>query len=86
MCRSSLYDPWVATLTSNKPCPNRKACSAGGVCVQAGEVSGPYCANFRILATLCTDMPSMSGCKSYSALCAEGTAVRQCTQQPPIPG
>ncbi|MEW5313678.1 MAG: hypothetical protein WDW38_005223 [Sanguina aurantia] len=87
-CASYTYPDTEAAADIASLCasmPDMPGCSISTSCA-AGEVSGPYCANFRILATLCTDMPSMSGCKSYSALCAEGTAVRQCTQQPPIPG
>ena len=55
--------------------------------LQAGKVSGPYCGTFVLLATLCTDMPSMAACKGYKALCAPstGSVVKQCAQQAPIP-
>ncbi len=39
-----------------------------------------------LLATLCADMPSMSGCASYRSLCGTaGSVVQQCKGFPAIP-
>ncbi len=40
------------------------------------RISGKWCEPFSILADLCTDMPGMTGCKSYKVMCKDGTKVR----------
>jgi hypothetical protein len=54
--------------------------------MQAGSVSGAYCAPMVLLASTCADMPTMAGCRNYNALCANTSVVAQCAQAPAIPG
>lgn len=56
-------------------------------CLQAQDgASGVFCQPFTLLATMCVDMPTMTACSSYLALCnTTGSVVRQCAQQQPIP-
>ncbi|GIL71277.1 hypothetical protein Vretimale_2865 [Volvox reticuliferus] len=70
LCASMAYMPG---------CTIRLAC-------QAGHVTGDVCRPMTLLATICNDMPSMSGCKSYVALCKNTSVVQQCRSFPAIPG
>ncbi|GIL46477.1 hypothetical protein Vafri_3459, partial [Volvox africanus] len=70
LCTSMAYMPG---------CTIRAAC-------QAGNVTGDFCRPMTLLATICVDMPSMGGCKSYVALCKNTSVVQQCRSFPAIPG
>ncbi|GIL46473.1 hypothetical protein Vafri_3459 [Volvox africanus] len=70
LCTSMTYMPG---------CTIRAAC-------QAGNVTGDFCRPMTLLATICVDMPSMGGCKSYVALCKNTSVVQQCRSFPAIPG
>ncbi|KAG2490413.1 hypothetical protein HYH03_011213 [Edaphochlamys debaryana] len=65
--------------------PYMPGCSIRAAC-QAGKVTGDFCAPMNLLASICIDMPSMGQCKNYNRLCANGTAVAQCSALPGIPG
>ncbi len=47
--------------------------------------AGMFCTPFMLLATLCVDMPTMSGCRSYRALCGNSSKVQQCSSSRGIP-
>ncbi len=64
----------------------------GGACgaaprAQAANTTAQMCAPMTLLATLCVDMPSMGGCRTYNALCnaTAGSVVQQCKDFPAIP-
>ncbi|GIL46466.1 hypothetical protein Vafri_3456 [Volvox africanus] len=65
--------------------PYMPGCTIRSAC-QAGNVTGDFCRPMTLLATICVDMPSMSGCKSYVALCKNTSVVQQCRSFPAIPG
>ncbi|GLI59300.1 hypothetical protein VaNZ11_001153 [Volvox africanus] len=67
------------------PMPYMPGCTIRSAC-QAGNVTGDFCRPMTLLATICLDMPSMSGCKSYVALCKNTSVVQQCRSFPAIPG
>lgn len=53
---------------------------------ETGKDDG-YCGAFSLLGAMCVDMPDMSGCRSWVALCrTPGSAVQQCADEPPPPG
>lgn len=52
---------------------------------KAGQASGDFCTPASLAADLCVDMPRMKGCEAYTALCARGTKVAQCTTPGPVP-
>ncbi|CAG9467178.1 unnamed protein product [Pedinophyceae sp. YPF-701] len=52
----------------------------------SGAASGPYCAPFSLLANLCYDMPGMTGCERFRALCSDPrSVVSACTTHPALP-
>ncbi len=58
--------------------------------VQSGQVAdnstSKWCQPMTLLATLCADMPTMAGCRSYRSLCGTaGSVVQQCKDFPAIP-
>ncbi|GIL97130.1 hypothetical protein Vretimale_2865 [Volvox reticuliferus] len=61
-------------------------CTIWAACQAGGNVTGDFCRPMTLLSTICIDMPSMSGCKSYVALCKNTSAVQQCRSFPAIPG
>jgi hypothetical protein len=72
-------------------------CSVGRECAALAAARGVdnldanstrYCASFSVLGDICeADMPMMSGCDNYTALCATpGTVVGQCATEVPVPG
>ncbi|GIL46464.1 hypothetical protein Vafri_3456 [Volvox africanus] len=65
--------------------PYMPSCTMAQAC-KAGNVTGDFCRPMTLLATICVDMPSMSGCKSYVALCKNTSVVQQCRSFPAIPG
>lgn len=72
-------------VTPGPSMPYMLACSLWAAC-QAGTANGPYCAPFSLLGTGCVDMPRMSGCRRYRALCGNpATVVQQCKATPPLP-
>jgi len=86
-------------------CSLRRMCAAaggggggngGGSAPPAASSRGPpspACEPFALLAALCTEMPTMLGCRAYGALCGAGTRsepvsaepVPQCREMPPPP-
>lgn len=56
---------------------------------KSGAASGKYCALSSLTANVCSDMPLVNattpGCEAWSALCAEGSVVAQCTSPGPAP-
>ncbi len=56
------------------------------LCLQSGSASGRMCAPMTLLATICADMPTMAGCRSYVPLCGNGSVVQQCAGFRPLPG
>ena len=65
--------------------PYMVGCSLWKQC-NTSAAKGPYCHPFRLLGTICEDMPSMTGCKSYLDLCnPEDSVVEQCTAEQPVP-
>ncbi|GLI68397.1 hypothetical protein VaNZ11_012783 [Volvox africanus] len=80
---STSIDADLLSLCTSMPympgCTIREAC-------QAGQVSGAFCRPMTLLATICADMPSMAGCKSYVTMCKTTSAVQQCQKFPAIPG
>ncbi|KXZ51586.1 hypothetical protein GPECTOR_12g549 [Gonium pectorale] len=65
--------------------PYMPGCTVGLAC-QTGKVTGMFCAPFSLLASICADMPGMTGCRAYRTLCAAGSVVPQCAAFPAIPG
>ncbi|GIL46462.1 hypothetical protein Vafri_3456 [Volvox africanus] len=65
--------------------PYMPGCTIRSAC-QAGNVTGDFCRPMTLLATICVDMPSMGGCKSYVTLCKNTSVVQQCRSFPAIPG
>ncbi|GIL54028.1 hypothetical protein Vafri_9580 [Volvox africanus] len=65
--------------------PYMPGCTVRTAC-QVGQVSGAFCRPMTLLATVCADMPSMAGCKSYVMMCTNTSAVQQCQKFPAIPG
>lgn len=75
-------------------CSLRRACAAAAAAPTGGKPavvvgsSPAICDPFTLLATLCTmrDAPA-AGCRAnYGRLCAKGSAVRQCREQPGLGG
>ncbi|KAL4424368.1 hypothetical protein ABPG75_001669 [Micractinium tetrahymenae] len=56
---------------------------------KSGAASGKYCSLSSLTANTCSDMPLVNattpGCEAWSALCAEGSVVAQCTSPGPAP-
>ncbi|KAI8905166.1 Ctr copper transporter family-domain-containing protein [Gorgonomyces haynaldii] len=48
------------------------------------KTNDPFCRPFSILGDLCSDMPKMKGCQTYTKLCASGSVVPQCQSEPPL--
>ncbi|GIL86105.1 hypothetical protein Vretimale_13861 [Volvox reticuliferus] len=65
--------------------PYMPGCTIRTAC-QAGQVTGNFCRPMTLLATICADMPSMAGCKSYVTMCKNTSAVQHCKKFPAIPG
>ncbi|PNW77387.1 hypothetical protein CHLRE_10g434350v5 [Chlamydomonas reinhardtii] len=65
--------------------PYMPGCSIRDAC-RVGTVTGDFCRPMTLLASICLDMPTMGGCKSYRGLCGNGTVVQQCRDFPAIPG
>ncbi|KAG2432990.1 hypothetical protein HXX76_008718 [Chlamydomonas incerta] len=88
MCVSYVYpDASVAADLVNlcAAMPYMPGCSIRDAC-RAGTVTGDFCRPMTLLASICLDMPSMGGCKSYRGLCRNSTVVQQCRDFPAIPG
>jgi copper transporter 1 len=51
-----------------------------------GSANGTYCEPSAIAGTLCVEMPGMKGCEAWNALCANNTAMTQCSSPGPVPG
>ncbi|GLI59301.1 hypothetical protein VaNZ11_001154 [Volvox africanus] len=88
LCAS--YEYPLANITSdlNSLCTSMAympGCTIRAAC-QAGNVTGDFCRPMTLLATICLDMPNMSGCKSYIALCKNTSVVQQCRSFSDIPG
>eukprot|EP00884_Botryococcus_braunii_P019271 jgi/Botrbrau1/6027/Bobra.0042s0013.1 len=65
--------------------PYMVVCSLWTEC-QAKQSTTGFCAPLSLVATGCVDMPRMSGCKRYNALCGNpATTVQQCKANPPVP-
>ncbi|GIL71275.1 hypothetical protein Vretimale_2865 [Volvox reticuliferus] len=79
---SSIITDLISLCTSM---PYMPGCTIHLAC-QAGNVTGDFCRPMTLLATMCIDMSSMSGCKSYIALCKSTSVVQQCRSFPAIPG
>eukprot|EP00210_Caulerpa_lentillifera_P008486 g8095.t1 len=90
-CESYVY-PEESVLTDiNTLCgtgrggmPWMPSCNIWQDCTKRQDHSS-YCTPFRVLATICEDMPYMGGCRNYDSLCQSGSQVQECTTQPPIP-
>ncbi|ORX92751.1 Ctr-domain-containing protein [Basidiobolus meristosporus CBS 931.73] len=71
-----------------KAMPYMPGCSVNQVCTATSTYSSkPWCNKMSIVADVCqTDMPKMSGCKAWVALCGNSTSVvKECKSQPEIP-
>ncbi|KAI7839138.1 hypothetical protein COHA_007141 [Chlorella ohadii] len=50
------------------------------------KATNTLCSYQSLVASVCVEMPRMKGCEAWKALCvAKGSAVKQCTQNPPLP-
>ncbi|KAG2448735.1 hypothetical protein HYH02_006089 [Chlamydomonas schloesseri] len=88
MCVSYVYPNTSVAADLTNLCaamPYMPGCSIRDAC-RAGTVTGDFCRPMTLLASICLDMPSMGGCKSYRGLCRNGTVVQQCRDFPVIPG
>mmetsp|Transcript_42042 Transcript_42042/g.134230 ORF Transcript_42042/g.134230 Transcript_42042/m.134230 type:complete len:592 (+) Transcript_42042:810-2585(+) len=76
---SSSADIDATCLANSKP----TACAIWKKC-GAGDAFGAVCEPFRVLATLCSEVPSAPGCATYGGLCSPGSVVRQCSEAPAL--
>lgn len=60
--------------------PQLVACTLHTSCEESGETEGP-CAPFSLLSAACSDQPKLKGCTNFSAMCAKGSMVEQCTEE-----
>lgn len=58
-------------------------CSVRTQC-QVGGAGGAACSPFSLLLLACSEMPMMSACDTAHKLCAAGSVVRECTEEPPL--
>mmetsp|Transcript_8458 Transcript_8458/g.22644 ORF Transcript_8458/g.22644 Transcript_8458/m.22644 type:complete len:449 (-) Transcript_8458:725-2071(-) len=64
--------------------PDMPGCSVRNAC-QAHELTDErVCNGMVLLATLCEDMPSMSGCRTYDTMCGKGSVIQECSTHAPI--
>ena len=66
-------------MSSMSGCSVRKQCMASG-----GGARGAACDDFSLLLRVCAQMPMMRACAAADSLCANGSAVAQCTAEPTI--
>lgn len=45
------------------------------------RASSTPCQPMTILATICDDMPGMSGCSTYNVMCGDKSIIQQCQQE-----
>ncbi|KAJ1570113.1 hypothetical protein HK096_010590 [Nowakowskiella sp. JEL0078] len=66
-----------------KGMPYMLGCSIATSC--GSDTTSQFCQPFSLLADICSqDMPTMSGCRNYTQLCASGSVIKECSTSPPL--
>eukprot|EP00884_Botryococcus_braunii_P019017 jgi/Botrbrau1/579/Bobra.0010s0045.1 len=81
----SLEDLEELCIREGTSMPYMVVCSLWNACKE-GTARGPPCQPFSLVGSGCVDMPGMSGCKRFKALCRNPqSVVKQCKDEPPLP-